>query len=490
LNIYDEEKINYFKNYFRKLKTNPNNIEAPSPHLYYIAEAAYNEMITERMNQSILISGESGSGKTESTKIILKYLAVSSLNCLNNKKIHDEETTVEKQVLDSNPLLEAFGNAKTVRNNNSSRFGKFIQINFSPNGKILSAKINNYLLEKSRIVSIQPEERNYHIFYQLIRGANNQEREKYKIKNLEHFRYLNEGCFDVDETDDAANFFKTKECMLKLNFRPDEITYIFKVIMGILYLGNVDFLEKEFGTQGIGCIIDPISQKDFLIASELLGLNETTLTNVLTKSRIINASNQTYIEKLLTIDNAYDCLNAIAKTIYSKVFDFLIRRINQAISNTEKIKTEKDVLKLSVLDIFGFENFEINSFEQLCINYANECLQQNFNNNIFKLEQEEYIKEQIDYTTVAYKDNKEIIELIDGPQKSIFAFLDSEEITPNGSDKKFRDNVYKNIKNNPYLKPEGRGENHLIGLKHYAGEVDYNICGFLEKKLINLIKTH
>lgn len=498
LNIYNENTIKHYKKYFTKLKTNPNNIESPLPHLYHIAEAAYQDMLTERKNQSIIISGESGSGKTQSTKIILKYLAVSSLNnssheiteselsdklCANSAcASQDDKVTVEKQVLDSNPLMEAFGNAKTSKNNNSSRFGKFIQVNFSQHGKILSAKIYNYLLEKSRIVSIQPNERNYHIFYQLIRGADQKEKSKYQIRDLEHFNYLNRGCFDVEDTDDAANFLETKDCMLKLKFKAEEMTYIFAVLMGILYLGNVNFLEEDNQTNSNGSAIDPLSKSDFNISSELLGIDAATLTSVLTKRKIKDPMSEKYFERLLTVDKAYNARDALAKTIYAKVFDFIIRRVNQAIANADEMKNAKDVLKIGLLDIFGFENFEINSFEQLCINYANERLQQYFNNHIFKLEQEEYKKEQIDYTTVEFKDNNEIIELIDAPKKSIFSYLDSEAITPNGSDANFEANIYKYLESNPHLNVDDRME-EFICIYHYAGEVYYNTYGFLEKNI-------
>ena len=403
LNIYDDKTISLYKKYFLKLKTNPNNSDSPTPHLYHIGEAAYQDMLNEKKNQSIIISGESGSGKTQSTKIILKYLAVSSmfsvthdlstdnlqLNQLNSMKNSDgdEKVTVEKQVLDSNPLMEAFGNAKTVKNNNSSRFGKFIQVNFSQSGKILSAKIYNYLLEKSRVVTIQSNERNYHIFYQLIKGADQKERLKYQIRDIEHFNYLNKGCFEVEETDDAANFLETKECMLKLKFKPEEISYILSVLMGILYLGNVTFIDDENNHAG-GVLIDPLVKSDFLIASELLGIDPPTLTCVLTKRKMKDPMTDNYFERVLTMDKAYNSRDAVAKTIYSKIFDFIIRRVNQAIANLDEMKVAKNVLKIGLLDIFGFENFEVNSFEQLCINYANERLQQYFNNHIFKLPQD------------------------------------------------------------------------------------------------------
>ena len=197
LNLYTDKIMKSYKDYFNTLKRNPTEAGAPVPHLYHLAEAAYTDMINDKKNQSIIISGESGSGKTESTKIILKYLAVSSLGSGGNQPLkpkaisNQEIITVEKQVLDSNPLLEAFGNAKTAKNNNSSRFGKFIQVSFTEHGKILSAKIFNYLLEKSRVVNIQNDERNYHIFYQLLLGADSQEREIYKIKELDYYDYLN-----------------------------------------------------------------------------------------------------------------------------------------------------------------------------------------------------------------------------------------------------------------------------------------------------------
>jgi len=482
LKIYNDSTIKHYKKYFQNIKTNPNNIEQPLPHLYHIAEAAYQDMLSERKNQSIIISGESGSGKTQSTKIILKYLALSSLYT-SSHEIHEEDlktnhkqnsnsinieekVSVEKQVLDSNPLMEAFGNAKTVKNNNSSRFGKFIQVNFGQNGKIIFAKIYNYLLEKSRIVSIQTYERNYHIFYQLIRGADQKERAKYQIRYLEYFNYLNKGCFDVDDTDDAMNFLETKECMLKLKFKPEELSYIFSVIMGILYIGNVNFLEENHETLGTGSMIDPISKSDFAIASELLGIDQVTLTNILTKRRLKDPMKNNYFDRLLSVDKAYNSRDALAKTIYSKIFDFIIRRVNQAISN---------------------ENFEINSFEQLCINYANERLQQYFNNHIFKLEQEEYRKEEIDYTTVEFKDNNEIIELIDAPKMSIFSFLDSEAITPNGSDANFEANIHKFLEKNPHLNTDEPIE-EFICIYHYAEKYIIILMDFLRKISIKLPK--
>lgn len=491
LNIYNEDYIRNFKEYFYHLRTNPNQVPPPIPHLFYIAEAAYQDMINEKKNQSVIISGESGSGKTQSTKIILKYLAVSSLHCTHFDSkgsqlsgLDQNTVTVEKQVLDSNPLLEAFGNAKTVKNNNSSRFGKFIQVNFSEHGKILSARIYNYLLEKSRVVGIQPEERNYHIFYQLILGADEKERKKHNIKDLDYYSFLNQGCYDVDETDDKANFLETKECMSKLKFSSAEISYTFDLLMGILYLGNINFNEEDKNGHTIA-VISPESMEDFKYASELLGIEPNTLKSILTIRKMKDPMSNKVFERNLFPEKAYKCRDAIAKTVYARMFDYIVKKVNIAIANTEEMnKQEKSKMKkIGLLDIFGFENFEINSFEQLCINYANERLQQYFNNHIFKLEQEEYKKEGIDWSQVDFKDNKEILDLIDDNKLSIFSILDSEGITPNATDESFKNKVYYHLTKNSSL---GDEEEEHLSIHHYAGIVYYYIYGFIEKNIDQL----
>jgi myosin heavy subunit len=469
-----------------QLKRNPNDIGPAVPHLYHIGEAAYQDMINEKKNQSIIISGESGSGKTESTKIILRYLAVSSMHSLSSPSSPsaNDTVTVEKQVLDSNPLLEAFGNAKTVRNNNSSRFGKFINVNFTEHGKILSARIYNYLLEKSRVVSIQPEERNYHIFYQIIQGADAAERKKHFIKDLEYYNYINKGCFQVDETDDKLNFLETKECMQKLKFKTEEMSYIFNIIMGILYLGNIDFIESHKNGNSIAEINED-SMSDFKYAADLLGLSEEKLKSILTLRKMKDPMSDKIFERNLNVDKAYGCRDAIAKAVYAKMFDYIVGKVNKAINNKEEMsKHDKDkIRKIGLLDIFGFENFENNSFEQLCINYANERLQQFFNTHIFKLEQEEYKKEGIDWSQVDFIDNKSIIELIDENKLSIFTILDSEGITPNATDESFRKKVYNHLcKNNSLV----NYDEYYISIDHYAGAVDYYIDGFIEKNLDQL----
>ncbi len=481
LNIYTEKLIKVYKDYFNQLKKDPTKIGPPKPHLYHLAEAAYRDMINDKKNQSLIISGESGSGKTESTKIILRYLAVSSLDLSNVDK---NILTVEKQVLDSNPLLEAFGNAKTVKNNNSSRFGKFIQVSFTDKGKILSARIYNYLLEKSRVVNIQSEERNYHIFYQFILGSNEEEKERYKIKDLEYYDYLNKGCFDVDDMDDVENFKETKSCMEKLNFNEKEIGYIFGILSAILYLGNITFIEEN-NNSNIFAKIDQEKIEDFNNVAFFLGIEKQTLAEILTTKQL--TIQKEVIRKQLSVEQAYNSRDAIAKALYSKLFDFLVFKINKAISNKDessKVKSS-NIRKIGLLDIFGFENFENNSFEQLCINYANERLQQYFNNHIFKLEQETYKKEGIDWTQVDFIDNNNIIELIDNGKISIFGLLDSEGITPNASDIKFKNNVYTLLKSNSALVDEDEVENK-ISIEHFAGIIRYNCENFVEKNLDQL----
>ena len=491
LDIYNDEFIRSFKQHFHHLKTNPNEVGPAVPHLFYIAEAAYQDMINEKKNQSVIISGESGSGKTQSTKIILKFLAVSSLHSVNldskstsQSGVDPNIVTVEKQVLDSNPLLEAFGNAKTVKNNNSSRFGKFIQVNFTDHGKILSARIYNYLLEKSRVVGIQPEERNYHIFYQLILGADEKERKKHHIKDLDYFQFLNQGCYDVDEIDDKANFLETKECMSKLKFSSAEISYTFDLLMGILYLGNIEFIEESKNGNTIA-VIAPESMMDFKFASELLGFEQNTLRSILTIRKMKDPMSHKIFERNLSPEKAYKCRDAIAKTVYARMFDYIVKKVNIAIANTEEMnKQEKSKMrKIGLLDIFGFENFGTNSFEQLCINYANERLQQFFNNHIFKLEQEEYKKEGIDWSQVDFVDNKDILELIDETKLSIFTILDSEGITPNATDESFKSKVYHHLSKNPSL---GQEEEEHLSVNHYAGIVYYYIYGFIEKNIDQL----
>jgi myosin heavy subunit len=488
--------------------------------LYHLAEAAYQDMLTDKVNQSIIISGESGSGKTQSTKIILKYLAESSINVSSNSEnkdyFPDDNNSIEKQVVNSNPLLEAFGNAKTVKNNNSSRFGKFIQVNFTKNhGKILSAKISHYLLEKSRVVKINDNERSYHIFYLLTKSAikklSPQEKKEYYLKDLNHFDLLKHGEKEAEEYEDDVEFDQLLNCMDKLKFSSADKKWIFKTTMGVLYLNNIHFDASDSDGNSPPTISSDCNE-DFKIAADLLGFNSTKELYKVFVERTIKDPLGKSITCINTVEMCYNYKENIAKSIYSKMFDFIVKKINVAISNSvsqsqsnvttneisekspikskiaipkqetvkEKEIESKDTLYIGLLDIFGFENFEHNSFEQLCINYANERLQQFFNLNIFKLEQQEYSAEKIDFSNIEFKDNQEVVELIDSKKHSIFSLLDSQGLMKTGSDKGFREDVYK------YLSGKtGLGDNHdgFIEIIHFAENVFYDVEGFIEKNL-------
>jgi len=390
LGIYNEETRNIYKKYFKDIKNDPSTPEPPA-HLYYLVEDSYKDMIEKGKNQTFIISGDSGSGKTESAKYLINYLINSSKGEINNYIIYGNE------------ILESFGNAKTERNDNSSRFGKLISINFSKEGKIIDAHFETYLLEKSRLVKIGQQERNYHIFYQLILGSNEEEKKKYKLKNLNYYKYLNNK--EKDELpNDEINFHNLKN-KLKIFLTEEEIDNLFKIISGILYLGNIQFEVKE-GINILEAHIKENSKDDLKQASYLFGMTVNNLEKILTTFEGY------FTIKEIDVEMSRDY---ISKEIYSKLFNYLIRKINNKMK-THAIKDDKSY-RIGILDIFGFENLENNSFEQLCINYTNERLQKYFNNHVIKLEQELYLKEGLDFQKIEYKDDKAVIRLIDGDKK-------------------------------------------------------------------------
>ena len=431
-----------------------------NPHLYQMAENAYSAL--KEGNQSIIISGESGAGKTEAAKIILSYLAGTSSDSKNN---------LSKQVLDTNPILEAFGNAKTLRNDNSSRFGKFIEIHFdSVSFKLLSARIQNYLLEKSRIVSQQIGERNYHFFYQLCAGATDEEREKFHILPAEEFLYLTKGqCLEIEGVDDSLNYSETRECMQVLGFSQEEQESIIRIVVAILHLGNVEFSGED------ATVIDNPESLD--LCCELLGIKFEVLEKVLTTRVIIDPTNNKEIVMKQNPSQAYYTKDATAKAIYSKLFSWLVERINKSIY----IQQKKASKIIGLLDIYGFEVFDSNSFEQFCINYANEKLQQQFNNHMFKMEQQVYSKEKIKWDHIKYEDNQDCIDLIEKTPIGIISLLDEQSKLQKGSDKQFLSNLYSKLSGNPKLCNPGPLVNEFFGIGHYAGDVYYDIAGFLDK---------
>ena len=476
---YTKEIRKIYEDYFQNI-SNSIAINPPKAHIYYLIEDAYRKMLRDQKIQNFIITGDSGSGKTETSKIILQYLTDS-----NNDEI-------SKNIMDSNPLLEAFGNAKTVRNDNSSRFGKFIEINFSKDGKILNAIIKSYLLEKSRVVQVQKGEENFKIFYQFILGKNEEEEKKYKIKSLDYYKYLrNEKYIENNEIIKyKEDFAQIRNCLNNFKFTMNEIDNIFKILSGILYLGNIEFFKEDNEQQLY--IVDK-NIEDFQNASEFLGLDTEDLRNILTKQYKSSMKCDEYFNE----EKAENIRDSIAKELYSKLFDYIIIKINKKIEN-KKNNDINDEYKISILDIFGFENFDENSFEQLCINYANERSQQYFNNEVFKLELREYKEEGINCDKIEYTDNIETVELIDKTKKgtgSIFLYL-KEALIPekeNNKDQKFRDRVYRELFiKNPIIKKSAlieetallkyaKNEKDSLYIKHYAGMVKYNVKDMVKK---------
>lgn len=441
-------------------------------------------MMVDKKNQAIIISGESGAGKTESTKIILCYLAQAAtgfvkdfdfLNISKNVKAGDAGTVkgIEKQVLDTNPLLEAFGNAKTFKNNNSSRFGKFIKVNFDKFGKIMYAQISQYLLEKSRVVFQLPYERNFHIFYQLL--ASEEHASKYGLYDMEHYHYVNQsGVYEVPHMDDEEEFGITLECMKTVGFSDLEIDQVQQILVGILNLGNVEF--DEAGRSGSKLYEDDVFAANF---GTYLGLSGIDTVSQLLTMQCKNMMGE-IITNNMPVDQARISRDTLAKLIYKKMFAWLVTKINISIQNGYNPKDVKDSNFTGILDIFGFEIFDINSFEQLCINFANEKLQCQFNHHMFNMEQAEYKKEKVPWDSINYVDNQGCIDLIESKTKiSVFKML-NEQCMLNGKDKAFADSIQKNLGGNQFFgRPDKFSTKFLI--KHYAGSVTYYSENFIEK---------
>ena len=475
LPIYSNEIANKFRG-LKELEQTGRLGELP-PHLFLMAESAYSSL--RDANQSIIISGESGSGKTEAAKIILRYLASISTEKRTGHKPTPttfQPKSIEKQVLDSNPLLEAFGNAKTLRNDNSSRFGKFIEIHFDAvSQKLISARIDSYLLEKSRIVVQQIGERNYHFFYQLCAGATPAEASRLHIFPCESYSYLTKGeCLTIEGVDDAVEYQRTKDCIEALGFSPEDQDQLYRLVAGILHLGNIEFEGEIEAT-----VVDT---EPFEYCCELFGLEGTALMKILVKRTMVDPQSRAEIVMDQTPAQAVFARDAIAKAIYERLFAWIVHKVNLAIA--VPISKQKTSI-LGLLDIYGFEVFETNSFEQFCINYANEKLQQHFNQHMFKLEQAEYSREKIKWDHIEYEDNQETIDLIEKKPLSIIALLDEYCRFGTGTDMDFVTSITKKIQNSHLTQP-GKFSRHFFGIVHYAGEVYYSASGFIEKNKDNL----
>uniref|UniRef100_A0A453Q2S7 Myosin motor domain-containing protein n=1 Tax=Aegilops tauschii subsp. strangulata TaxID=200361 RepID=A0A453Q2S7_AEGTS len=445
-----------------------------SPHPFAVADVAYRLMLNEGISQSILVSGESGAGKTESTKMIMRYLAYMG------GKAATEGRTVEKQVLQSNPVLEAFGNAKTVRNNNSSRFGKFVEIQFDQKGRISGAAVRTYLLERSRVCQISESERNYHCFYMICAGSP-EEREKYKLGDPSTFHYLNQSnCYKIDGLDESKEYLETRKAMDIIGISSEEQEAIFRIVAAILHLGNVEFAEGDDVDSS-----KPKNEKSMFhlrTAAELFMCDEKALEDSLCKRIIVTRDEN--IVKTLDAEAAKGSRDALAKTVYSRLFDWLVTKINNSIGQDPTSKC-----LIGVLDIYGFESFKTNSFEQFCINLTNEKLQQHFNQHVFKMEQEEYTKEEIDWSYIEFVDNQDILDLIDKKPGGIIALLDEACMLPRSTHETFAQKLYQTFKNHKrFVKPKLSRSDFTIC--HYAGDVTYQTELFLDKNKDYVIAEH
>ncbi|CAJ1423783.1 unnamed protein product, partial [Effrenium voratum] len=447
-------------------------------HLYSVADAAFRAMLSEKANQSIIISGESGAGKTEATKRMLAYLA----ELQSSKHESGGRRSVESQVLDANPVLEAFGNAKTVRNDNSSRFGKFIEVEFDTSGKLLSAQISNYLLEKCRIVTQQPEERNYHFFYQLCHAAlEGRVPESLKLRPASEFEYSKE-CADIAGVDDAADFGAVLDCMTSLGFSEEERDTIFRIAAAVLHLGELQFAPcAKNGADGVSVTNDSC----LALACELLGLAPEQMRQVLEHKTLEDPLTEKIIHMPHDVSSASFTRHSMAKVVYARLFDWLVWRINESISSRGQ---QKDVRKIGLLDIYGFEVFEWNSFEQLCINFSNEKLQQHFNTHMFSLEQRLYSSEGITWSHITWQDNQHIIDTLDKRPLGLFCLVDSECLMPAATDASLFSKIQNAFKNSQVIYKASRFGNTDFAVAHYAGEVVYSVETFLMKNTDKLHK--
>ncbi|XP_019622368.1 PREDICTED: unconventional myosin-Va-like isoform X7 [Branchiostoma belcheri] len=468
---------------------------AMDPHIYAVAEEAFRQMQRDERNQSIIVSGESGAGKTVSAKYAMRYFATvggssDDMEASIEQRVlasnpimetnwsqflsvgeYTAETAIERKVLASNPVMEAIGNAKTIRNDNSSRFGKYIQIGFNKNYTIIGANMRTYLLEKSRIVFQAENERTYHIFYQLCAAADLPEFEDFCLSDPMNFNYTNQGGDPViKDLDDLEEFHNTKQAMSLLGFSDKIQQEIFRILAALLHLGNIEVDENFKDSEK--CYIDPENPHLYAVA-ELLGVDMNQFRKWMC-NRKITAVHQV-IEKPLRSSEAMHGRDALAKFLYGQLFDWIVSKINTVLTPQAKENSF-----IGVLDIYGFEVFEVNSFEQFCINYANEKLQQQFTQHVFKLEQEEYVREEITWSFIDYYDNQPCIDLIEA-KLGLLDLLDEECKLPKGSDQNWCQKLYdKHLKKAKHFdKP--RMSNSAFIIYHFADKVEYQAEGFLEK---------
>ncbi|GAB2230708.1 hypothetical protein Droror1_Dr00014991 [Drosera rotundifolia] len=428
------------------------------PHVYATADAAYNEMVRDGVNTSIIISGESGAGKTETAKLAMQYLA----------HLSGGTGGVESEVLQTSCILEAFGNAKMSRNDNSSRFGKLIEIHFSTAGKICGASIQTFLLEKSRVVQVANGERSYHVLYQLCSGAPSSLRGTLNIKAASQYNYLNQSnCLAIDGVDDARKFNNLKDALDTVQIRKEDQESLFSLLSVVLWLGNVSFQVVDDENH-----VEAVVDEAVRTVSRLMGCSVQDLKLVLCMRKL--QAGKDNIAKSLTLQQATVARDALAKFIYASLFDWLVEQINKSLGASKR-RTGRSI---SILDIYGFESFQKNSSEQFCINYANERLQQHFNRHLLKLEQEDYEADGIDWTKVNFEDNQECLDLFEKKPLGLLSLLDEESNFPKGTDSTFANKLTQHLEHNSCFKG---GRDGTFSVRHFAGEVVYDTEGFLEK---------
>ncbi|XP_068001386.1 unconventional myosin-VIIb isoform X2 [Melanerpes formicivorus] len=437
------------------------------PHVFAIADNCYFNMKRNKKDQCCVISGESGAGKTESTKLILQFLAAVS----------GQHSWIEQQILEANPILEAFGNAKTIRNDNSSRFGKYIDIHFNHSGVIEGARIEQFLLEKSRVCRQAPEERNYHIFYCMLMGMNTEQKKMLNLGTASEYTYLTMGnCISCDGRNDAMDYAHIRSAMKILMFSDSEHWDISKLLAAILHLGNIEFEAAVYDNLDCSDVMD---SPHFSIATKLLEVDSSELQHSLTNLSIIVRGES--VSRPLNIVQAADGRDAFVKGIYGRIFLWIVNKINSAIFNPTSQKSKDRWQSIGLLDIFGFENFSNNSFEQLCINIANEHLQQFFVNHVFKLEQEEYLAENIAWNNIDFTDNRQTLEVIALKPMNIISLIDEESKFPKGTDATMLVKINSlHGKSNVYIPPRSVHDTKF-GINHFAGVVFYESKDFLEK---------
>jgi len=469
LNIYGDTHIKKYQ---------AASLSDTSPHIYALAERAYRRMRDNRQMQAVIISGESGAGKTESAKLILHY--VSSVSGSSQVA-----TQMKKIILECNPLLESFGNAKTVRNNNSSRFGKYLELYFNDKAEPVGGQTSNFLLEKTRVTFQGRGERNFHIFYQLF-TADSQTLQHFYLTQPEDFNYTSQsGTMYVDGMDDARTFNEVQQAMSTINMDENEKWQIFQTLAAILHIGNIQF-------EGSNTPPNLVEGSEYYVqvAAYLLGVDTEALYKSITHKKITMGGRRgSVVEVPQNRDQATQIRDALAKELFSRTFDHIISRVNQAMYPKNYVRGQS----IGILDIYGFEIFKKNSFEQFCINYVNERLQQIFIELTIKGEQREYHQEQLPWRDVPFFDNKVVVELIEGSNPpGIMRVLDDtckslHAMDSRSADDGFLDKVQgTKIGSHPHLVVQGRG---MFTIKHYAGDVRYTVDGFCFKNMDNLYES-